>query len=170
MAETESTDFFTADLERALLEGKIDAAVHSAKDLEDEPPEKLLIAALTGSVSTYEALVSKDNIKLKDLRPGAIIGTSSRKRRRAVLRFRKDLTVKDIRGDIDERINQLDSGIFDAVIIAHAALLRLGHEDRITEIIPPEIIEPHPLQGRLVIQVQRERFDIIDIFRRIDEK
>jgi hydroxymethylbilane synthase len=95
---------------------------------------------------------------------GASVGTSSRKRKVAVTYFRPDLTVKDIRGNIGERLKQLDDGKFDAVIIAHAALIRLGLEYRITQIVPKEIMEPHPLQGSLAVQVRRDRKDLIRIF------
>ena len=101
---------------------------------------------------------------------GACVGTSSRKRRKALMNFRPDLDVKDIRGDIDERLAQLDSGKFDAIIVAHAALIRLGYEDRIAEIIPREIMEPHPLQGSLAVQIRRDRDDLSAIFRSLDGK
>ena len=167
--EVEKSNFFTYDIEKALFERKIDAALHSAKDIEDNVPKELMIAAMTRSISPFECLTSKGNIKLKDLPSDSIIGTSSQKRKGAIANFRKDLLVKDIRGNIDERLKQLDRGDYDAIIVAHAALLRLGYEKRIAEIIPDYIIEPHPLQGRLAVQVRRDREDIIEIFRRIDE-
>lgn len=166
---TEKSDFFTYEIEKALLEGKIDAAVHSAKDIEENMPPELVIAAMTRSVSPFECLVSVKKLKLKELPPGSIVGTSSRKRKEAITNFRNDLIVKDIRGDIDERLGQLDRGDFDAIIVAHAALLRLGYRDKVTEVIPPHIVEPHPLQGRLAVQARRNRQDMIRIFRRINE-
>jgi len=169
LAGREDSDFFTREIEEALLDGRIDAAVHSAKDLERVMPRELCIAATTCSISHFECLVSKEGHALEKLPAGAVVGTSSRKRKEAVLRFRPDLAVKDIRGNIDERMKQLDDGKFDAVIIAHAALIRLGLEDRIAQIIPKEIVEPHPLQGRLAIQVRKDRKDLQEIFRSIDE-
>lgn len=166
----EAADFFTYDIEKALLGGEIDAAVHSAKDLEEAPPAGLVIAAMTGSISPPECLVSRNNLGLKELPPGAIVGTSSRKRKAALAGIRKDLIMKDIRGNVDERISQLDRGVFDAIIVAHAALLRLGYEDRVTEIIPPHVIEPHPLQGRLAVQVRGDRADLIELFGDIHAK
>lgn len=170
LSEREKSDFFTYEIEKALLEGKIDAAVHSAKDIEDTMPRKLTIAAITRSISPRECLVSKGNLKLNELPSGAIVGTSSKKRKAAITNFRSNLAIKDIRGNIEERLGQLDRGDFDAIIVAHAALLRLGYQDRITEVIPPYIIEPHPLQGRLAVQLRSDRQDIIEIFRRIDER
>jgi len=170
LSRMETTDFFTSDIEKALLENRIDVAVHSAKDLEDRPPDELAIAAITDSISPYECLVSRGNLTMRELVPKATVGTSSLKRKSALRRFRRDLIVKDIRGDIDERITRLDNGEFDAIIIAHAALIRLRYECRIAEIVPPDIIEPHPLQGRLALQVRRDRTDLIELFRGIDEK
>ncbi|NQT22745.1 MAG: hydroxymethylbilane synthase [Candidatus Omnitrophica bacterium] len=170
LAGLEKTDFFTRDIEKALQDGQIDAAIHSAKDVETVTPPGLIIVATTRSVSPHECLVSRNSLKLKELPKGAVVGTSSRKRQEAIMRFRKDLIIKNIRGDIDERLKQLDKGIFDAIIVAHAALIRLGYEDRITELISPDIIEPHPLQGRLSVQIRSDRHDMINIFGRINEK
>jgi len=170
LADCKQQDFFTYEIEKALLEGSVDVAVHSAKDLEETPPRQLVIAAMTNSISPFECLVSRGNLKLRELPSGSVIGTSSRKRQDAIINFRSDLIVKNIRGDIDERINQLDKGAYDAIIVAHAALLRLGCNERIAEIIPQDIIESHPLQGRLAIQALRDRQDIIELFRSIDER
>lgn len=170
LPDKEESDFFTYEIERALLSGIIDAAVHSAKDLESDMPEDLVIAAVTPSISPFECLVSKSGLSLEGLAAGAVVGTSSRKRKEAVLRFRPDLAVRDIRGNIEERLRQMDEGKYDAVIVAHAALIRLGLEERISRIIPEEVMAPHPLQGRLVIQARKDRTDLIGIFGRIDAK
>jgi len=163
-------DFFTYDIEQELIKKNIDLAIHSAKDLEQIPPKELLIAATTRSISPFECLVSKNNAKLKDLPKGAVIGTSSIKRKAAIMQFRKDIIVKDIRGNVDNRIKQLDDGLFDGIIVAHAALIRLGYESRISEIISTEIMRPHILQGRLAVQIHKDRKDLLSIFRGIDEK
>ncbi|MFH1752890.1 MAG: hydroxymethylbilane synthase [Candidatus Omnitrophota bacterium] len=163
LSAKEGQDFFTYEIEKALLEGNIDAALHSAKDIEDSPPADLTIAATTRSISPFECLVSRGGLKLEELPFAAVVGTSSRKRKAAIQYFRRDLIVKDIRGNVDDRIRQLDEGKFDAIIVAHAALIRLGMEDRIADIIPDHVIRPHPLQGRLSIQVRSDRRDLIDL-------
>ena len=163
----EGSDFFTREIEAALLKGNIDAAVHSAKDLEDIMPPQLTIAAITGSISAFECLVSGGNKKLDELPKGAVIGTSSRKRKEALRRYRADFIVRDIRGTIQERLEQLDERKFDAIIVAQAALIRLGQKERIAEIISPAIIEPHPLQGALAIQVRADRADLMRIFSKL---
>jgi len=169
LSEMEGADFFTSKIEEGLISGWIDAAIHSAKDLEDNPPKDTVIAATTASISSHDCLVSKNNLPLGALPKGAVVGTSSLKRKDAVLKFRNDLIVKDIRGDINKRLTLLNSGDYDAIIVAHAALIRLGYENRIAEIIPEDVVQPHPLQGRLVVQVRRDRKDLIDLFGRINE-
>lgn len=164
----EDSDFFTAEIEQALLKGSIDAAIHSAKDMERFPPQELMIAGITESISPFECLVSRGNFGLKELPRASVVGTSSLSRKEALLRYRPDLIVKGIRGDIDERLSQLDNGKFDALIMAHAALIRLRIEKRIAQVIPEEIIPSHPLQGRLAVQIRRGRDDLLKIFRRID--
>jgi len=168
LSQTEGTDFFTRELEEALLKGEIDIAVHSAKDLEDDPPEGLTVAATTASISTQDCLVSGSGLTLAALPSGAVVGTSSRKRKEAILKFRPDLAVKDIRGNIDERLALVDSGKCDAVIVAHAALIRLGYQNRISQIIPDDIVQPHPLQGRIAVQVRSTRRDLIKMFKVLD--
>jgi hydroxymethylbilane synthase len=170
LTSREDSDFFTGTIERALLDGEIDIAVHSAKDLETHMPEGLEIIAMTRSISPDDALVSRNKATLDELPVGAIVGTSSKQRQAALKRARKDLVVKDMRGNVDDRLAQLDAGAFDAIIVAHAALLRLGYENRIAEIIPPSIIEPHPLQGRLAVQIRSDRDDLKELFEKCHEK
>ncbi len=166
----ENSDFFTFEIEQALLNKKIDIAIHSAKDLEENIPQDLIIACMTKSISKLDSLVSRENFTLETLPTGSIVGTSSRKRKLAIFNYRKDLSTLDIRGDINERLFQLDKGYFDAIIVAHAALLRLGYKNRVSQIISSDIIQPHPLQGRLAVQVRKDRKDLRKIFRRIHEK
>lgn len=166
----EKTDFFSYEIEQALLKDEIDVAVHSAKDLEENIPEELVIAAVTSSISRFDCLVSQEGYTFDTLPEKAIVGTSSNNRKEGVKRYRNDLIVKDIRGNIDERLNQLDRGDFDAIIVAQAALMRLGYYEREARIIPFSIIEPNPLQGSLDIQVHKKRKDLQKIFRKIDGK
>lgn len=170
LSAVEGSDFFTREIEEALLNGVIDAAVHSAKDVEEVMPAELVIAAITASISPYECLVCRKCEKLSYLPAGARIGTSSTKRKEALKRFRPDLAVRDIRGTIEERLDQLDNNKYDAIIMAHAALIRLGYEHRISEIISPAIIQPHPLQGALAIQARARDAGLIRLFSTIDTR
>jgi len=166
----ENSNFFTYELQEALLNKEIDMAIHSAKDLEEDMPPELIIAATTKSINEFDCLVSRGNFTLDTLPVNSRIGTSSINRRKGITNYRKDLVCKDIRGNIEERLAQLDRGNFDAIIVAYAALIRLGLEALKLQIIPFEIIKPHPLQGRLAIQVLRERKDLVNIFKELDEK
>lgn len=177
ISDIEGSDFFTREIDEALLKREIDFAVHSAKDLPDNLREGLDIAAITPSIDPYDVLVSKGGVKLEELPPGAKIGTSSRRRKEGLKNFRPDFEIVDIRGDIEERLKLLDSPKhlssntypqtpipyhlnIDAIVIAAAGLLRLGMEERITQRIPFNILQPHPLQGRLAITI-REKDDEI---------
>jgi len=166
----ENSNFFTYELEEALLNKEIDIAIHSAKDLEDDIRPELIIAVTTKSINEFDCLVSRGNFTLDRLPVGSSIGTSSVNRRKGITNYRNDLICKDIRGNIEERLAQLDRGDFDAIVVAQAALVRLGLEALKLQIIPFEIIKPHPLQGRLAIQVSREREYLVKIFGEIDGK
>jgi hydroxymethylbilane synthase len=166
----ENTDFFTFEIEQALLDKRIDIAIHSAKDLEKNPPSELEVIALTKSLSIFDCLASKFDFTLDTLPKASRVGTSSQSRKDSLLKYRSDLIVKDIRGNIDERLSQLDKGNFEAIIVAQVALMRLGYENRISQVISPNIITPHVLQGRLAVQIRQDRSDLREIFKEIDDK
>ena len=180
ISEIEGSDFFTREIEEALLRGEIDFAVHSAKDLPDRIPDGLYIAAITKSIDPYDCLVSKNNLKLWQLPYGAKLGASSQRRKTQLKAYRDDFKVVDIRGNIQERIEKLEEpdlhhplaqGLgLDAIIVAGCALLRLGLEHRITEKIPFDILKPHPLQGCLAIETKKEDLEIIRLVSSIDTR
>lgn len=153
IAEVEGTDFFTDRIERALLKKEIDLAVHSAKDLPDRIPEGLMIVATTESIDKDDVLVSKGNLKLSELPAGAKVGTSSRRRKESLLMLRSDLKLIDLRGNIEERMEKLNRGEYDAIVIAAAGLIRLGLEHRIAERLP---FEAAPGQGALALEIRKE--------------
>jgi len=155
ISEVEGSDFFTKDLDEALRDGRIDCAVHSAKDLPDEIPGRLEVAVMTPSLESADALVSKNHLKFFELPADSRIGVSSGRRKEQVKRLRPDLRILDIRGTIEERLKKLDTGEYDAVIIAAVALLRLGLEKRVTEKLDKNIFTPHSLQGRLAVLVRK---------------
>ena len=173
ISEIEGTDFFTREIEDALVKGEVDFAVHSAKDLADELADGLTIAAITKPVDPYDALVSKGDLKLDELPGGATIGTSSRRRKEQLKRFRSDFHIVDIRGTIEERLALLDDNAvrnIDAIVIAACALVRLGLKKRIAERLPFEILKPHPLQGSLAVEARREDSDLIAFLSSIDTR
>ncbi len=158
-----SDDFFTDSLDQALLEEKIDVAIHSAKDLPKTLREGLSLYALTASLDDTDAFVGKS--RLPDLKPGAIIGTSSFVRMKAIATLNPQLKVISIRGSIEERLNLVKNGQCDGIIVATCALKRLGLEKEIKEILP---FETTPLQGQLAIVGCRGHQEMENIFSTID--
>ncbi|MDR1602364.1 MAG: uroporphyrinogen-III C-methyltransferase [Tannerella sp.] len=148
LTDNVAADFFTRELDEMLLAGKADIAIHSAKDLPYPLPAGLELFALFAATDKTDSLVSRDGLTLAQLPAGARVGTSSAVRRSELLNLRSDLTVTDIRGTIEERIAQADSGCIDALIVATCALHRLNLHHRIAEILP---FRTHDLQGHLAV-------------------
>lgn len=162
------SDFFTREIDEALLKGEIDIALHSAKDLPDNVLPGLAIAAITKSIDPYEALVSKSGLKLDELRKGAEIGVSSLRRKEQLAKYRKDFKLVDIRGTIEERLTKFKNSSLDAIVVAAAALLRLGLENIITQRLAFEIIKPHPLQGSLALLVREKDVELLNFLSIVD--
>ena len=141
-------DIFTRELDDAIRQGDADIAIHSAKDLPYPLPEDIEVIALFPAFDTTDSLVSRDHKKLAELPAGSIIGTSSPLRKKGLSDLRPDLTIKGIRGCIEERVQQVKDGKYDAAIVATCALKRLDMEDEIAEVLP---FPTHPLQGFLAI-------------------
>ena len=155
-------DFFTRDLDRALLEGQADLAVHSAKDLPQTPVPGLHVAALLPARDIREALVVRPGLAEADLR---ILGTSSPRREAELRRRMPHAVLKPLRGTVHQRLAQLDAGDYDALVVAACALERLGLTNRITSYLP---FEPAPQQGRLALVVRADRRDLIEALRSVD--
>ena len=145
---------FVRAVESALLNGDIDVAVHSAKDVPPSIAEGTSLAAYLPRGDVRDAVVARNGSGLLDLPPGATIGTGSRRRAAQLLRLRPDLEVADIRGNVDTRIRKVEDGEFDAVIVAAAGLQRLGRAA--AEVLPIDLMMPSPGQGALVIQCRAE--------------
>ena len=141
-------DIFTRELDDAIRQGDADIAIHSAKDLPYPLPEDIEVIALFPAFDTTDSLVSRGHKKLAELPASSIIGTSSPLRKKGLNELRPDLTIKGIRGCIEERVQQVKDGKYDAAIVATCALKRLGMEDEIAEVLP---FPTHPLQGFLAI-------------------
>lgn len=145
-------DIFTRELDDAIRQGDADIAIHSAKDLPYPLPEDIEVIALFPAFDTTDSLVSRNHKKLAELPAGSIIGTSSPLRKKGLNELRPDLTIKGIRGCIEERVQQVKDGKYDAAIVATCALKRLGMEDEIAEVLP---FPTHPLQGFLAITAKK---------------
>ncbi len=159
------SDFFTRELDNALLSGTHDIAVHSAKDLPYPLTPGLEIYALTEAHDKSDALVTRDGSTLAQLPSGARVGTSSNQRKAELLQVRPDLTVVAIRGTIEERMEQVDNGSIDALIVASCALNRLSLSHRRAERLP---FATHPLQGNLAVVGVQGRSDLRAIFSQHD--
>lgn len=158
-------DMFTRELDEAILDGKADIAVHSAKDLPYPLDPRIEVVALLPPTDQTDSLVSRAHLPLSLLPAGSTVGTSSPMRRRELLALRPDLKVVGIRGCIEERVRQVNEGEIDAAIVATCALKRLGLEREIAEVLP---FQTHPLQGYLAITSLKGREDLRHLFERED--
>jgi len=160
---------FVAALARALIAGEIDIAVHSAKDIPlDEDPE-LLIGAYPERADPRDVLITRDGDQsLGVLRPGATVGTDSPRRAGFILAARPDLHVVPLHGNVDSRLQRLDRGEVDAVVLAAAGIDRLGSGDRIDQRFDPEVLAPAPAQGALAVQARRMDADLLRLLGSFD--
>lgn len=147
---------FTKEIQRALLDDRIDLAVHSLKDLPTAAVEGLSLAAVPSRAPAGDVLVSRRYPRLSELPEGAVVGTGSLRRQSQLLHYRADLKVQEIRGNVDTRLRKLDEGQFDAIVLAEAGLQRLGLADRITELVPPSILLPAVGQGALGLETRAD--------------
>jgi hydroxymethylbilane synthase len=139
--------FFTKEIDRALLEGSVDIAVHSLKDLSTQLDPGLTLAAALPRADARDAFLSRDGARLAQLPPGARVGTSSLRRRAFLMRARPDLTHAELRGNVPTRVERLRSGDYDAIILAAAGLARLQLLGHVTEFLSPEQFPPAVSQG-----------------------
>jgi hydroxymethylbilane synthase len=160
---------FVKELEKALLDRQIDIAVHSLKDLPTEIPDGLTLAAATARLDPRDVLVSEVG-RLVELAPGSKIGTGSPRRAVQLLALRPDLQVCGIRGNIDTRLRKVLDGEFDGVIVAAAAMIRLGWQEKITEYLPVEHFTPAVGQGTLGIEIRSEDKEIAALVSKINDE
>jgi hydroxymethylbilane synthase len=154
LAVIDQRDVFTRQLDEALLSGEIDLAVHSLKDVPTEPPEWVDLAAITRRRDPSDVLVSDGRHTLEDLPQGAVVATSSQRRRAQLLYRRPDLEVVGIRGNVDTRVRKMREGAADAVVLASAGLERLGLDAPHT-VIPPDVMLPAVGQGALTVAARQ---------------
>lgn len=159
---------FVKDIEAALLNGDIDIAVHSAKDLPAAMPPGLAIVAYTEREDPRDVLVGKRGLGLDDLPHGARVGTSSPRRAAQLKAKRPDLALLPVRGNVGTRIRKAFSDEYDAVVLAAAGVVRLGRQSEISAFIHPEVCVPDVGQGALAVQIRAGDADIADIARAAD--
>jgi len=151
---------FTKEIEEALLEGRIDCAVHSLKDVPSAVPDGLCIAAIPEREDPRDAFVSLKARGLEDLAQGAVLGTASLRRQAQSLSLRPDLKVVMLRGNVDTRLAKLAAGEADAILLALAGLKRLGLQDHVSSLIDPVRNPPAPGQGALAIETRMADRDL----------
>ncbi len=161
---------FTKELEVALIKEKIDIAVHSAKDVPTEIHEGLMIGATPKREDPHDALISSNNSSLEKLPDNARIGTSSLRRKAQLLAFREDYKILDLRGNLDTRLEKLETEDMDAIVVAHAGLLRMNYTGQISQIIPFDIMLPAVGQGSLFIEIRKDDTRIQKIVSGIDDE
>lgn len=160
LAKIGDKGLFTKEIEQELLDGTIDLAVHSLKDMPTVLPQGLCLTAITERANAGDAFVSNKYNSIEEMPEGSVLGTSSLRRRAQFLAKRPDLKIVDLRGNVDTRLKKLDEGQMDAIILAAAGLTRLGHEDRIKQIIPQDYCLPAVGQGALAIECRSDNFQV----------
>lgn len=142
---------FTKELDEALLDGRIDAAIHSLKDLPTVMPDGIALAAIPSREDPRDAFVSHKAKSLMDLPQGAVVGTASLRRQAQTLHLRPDLKIVTLRGSIQTRLKRMNEGVMDATFLALAGLTRMGLQNHVTSLIDVEDMPPAPGQGALAV-------------------
>ncbi|HHJ64238.1 MAG TPA: hydroxymethylbilane synthase [Aquifex aeolicus] len=168
LAKIGGKGLFVKEIEQALLEGRIDLAVHSLKDVPMVIPEGLTLSAITKREDPHDVLISRNGKKLRELPEGAKVGTSSLRRQVQIRRVRPDLRVEVLRGNVDTRMRKLREGLYDAVILALAGVRRMGYEGEVTEILRDFI--PAVGQGSLAIETREDDEKIRELVEPLDHR
>ena len=161
---------FTKEIDIALLEGEIDLAVHSLKDLPTELPEGLCIAAIPTREDPRDVLITATGLRLEDLLNGAKVGTTSPRRKAQLLCMRPDLQVVDVRGNVDTRLRKLQESDLDAIILAAAGINRLRKTEVITQFFEVQRMVPAPGQGALAIEARKSDTTIANLLKPLNDQ
>ncbi|AGL01510.1 hydroxymethylbilane synthase [Desulfoscipio gibsoniae] len=170
LAKIGDKGLFTKELELALLNGEINMAVHSMKDLPTTLPDGLSIGAVCQREYPGDVLISRDDIQLADLKKGARIGTSSLRRRAQLLHYRPDLQMVDIRGNLNTRLRKFKELELDGIVLAYAGIKRMGYEEMITQLIPFDICLPAVGQGSVGVEINSSDLATRDILASLDHE
>jgi hydroxymethylbilane synthase len=173
LAQVGGKGLFVKEIEEAMLEGDIDIAVHSMKDVPTFFPDGLHLSCITKREDPRDALLTRNNVTFNNLPKGANIGTSSLRRQAQLMNVRPDFVIHQLRGNVDTRLRKLKEGQFDAIILAAAGVKRLGLAENVSEYIDPEISLPAIGQGALGIECRvddRELNDLIAFFNHADTR
>jgi hydroxymethylbilane synthase len=160
---------FTRQIENELLAGDIDLAVHSLKDLQTDQPKGLIIGAVCTREKPNDVLISRNGKTLDELPHGAKVATGSLRRRSQLLAYRKDIEIIDIRGNVPTRFRKFDDSDLDAMILAYAGVDRLGLRERISQLIPVDVLIPAVGQGAVAIEIREDDHELAAIVSRLDD-
>jgi len=163
LAKIGDKGLFTEELENGLRDETIDIAVHSLKDLPTALPEGLCISAYGERHEARDCLVSVKYASLEELPKGAVVGTSSLRRKSQLLNMRPDLSIVDLRGNVETRVAKLESQNMDAIVIAACGLMRLGLGDKVAQVIDFDAILPATCQGIVAVEAKKDRADIAEM-------
>lgn len=169
LAKIGDKGLFTKELEAALLENRIDIAVHSLKDLPTILPEGIILGGVLKREDPRDAFISRDGRTLLEMPAGSVIATSSLRRRSQILRLGRDFEIIDIRGNVDTRLAKLESGYCDGTILACAGMIRSGFEHRITEKLSPDLMLPAVSQGIIGIEINKANSFIKELVSEISD-
>ena len=150
---------FVKEIEDQILSGDVDVGIHSVKDLPAKETQGLKIVCWLERLNPCDALISNSKLGLKDLPAGSVIGTSSIRRRSQILSLRKDLKIKLLRGNVDTRIQKLNDGEYDAIVLSYAGLIRLNKDNLISDLFSVDEFLPASCQGAVGIQIQNLNYD-----------
>jgi hydroxymethylbilane synthase len=156
LAKVGGKGLFVKEIESALLEQRVDIAVHSMKDMPAEIPEELTIGAIPQREIPNDVLISRSGLRFAELSTGAVIGTSSLRRAAQLRHVRPDIVVHPLRGNLDTRLKKLDTENLDAIVLAAAGIKRLDLEHKITEYLDPALMLPAIGQGALCIEIRKD--------------
>ena len=167
--QTIGVGVFTAELREALLDDRVDIAVHSYKDMPTAPEPGLIIAAVPPRADSRDALVARDGLVLGELPAGSTVGTSAPRRVAQLHALGLGLDVVPLRGNLERRLGRVDSGELDAIILARAGLDRTDRTHRITETMDPLQMLPAPAQGALAVECRAGDADLVALVRQLDD-
>ena len=170
LADLGGKGLFVKEIEEALLDGRVDLAVHSMKDMPSILPDGLAIGPIPERENPADVLISRNHLTFKELPPGARVGTGSLRRSAQLQHARADLTVVPLRGNLDTRLKKLEAGVdgLDAVVLAAAGVRRLGLENKISEHLDSSVMLPAVGQGALCIEVRRQDGEIAGLLQALD--
>jgi hydroxymethylbilane synthase len=169
LSEIGGKGIFIKELEEALLEETIDLAVHSVKDVPTDTPSRLMFPAVCRREDVRDCLVAANGATIASLRQGARVGTGSLRRQAQLRHIRPDLDVRDLRGNVDTRLRKVESGEYEAVMLAKAGLDRLGWSGRITETLSPEVFLPAVGQGAIAVECRLKDTEAAEVVAGLDD-